>query len=1303
MIYQVHSYSLRVFKNTTTRSSASKLFWCIPKMFSFEGHHKTSRPVTYDRTRKLSAHEIVRKTREERRIRENQQKQNHRAIKIQAFVRGCIVRNKTKTQFLQLFDKSAEHLLNIFHNDVPITGHEWEVELLQLLRLFNLCCCKSANKDRLLTIWRFLVIIVKYLSELPLSTISSNFTLPVCVLESVFLTSMDSAKLKLHVHEVCRNIIWFCRYLSRQNYFKRLAYFISQHPICSTDDVPDSTMNSNDFAAIEYLKRPRIICISVISENHGPLSNSASDSYKEIVVTALNDILLLYIESYSITERIIRSVGEELFRLPGLYQIIVNECLSAMENKNKTVVDENNRKILSLIPSVSLLHILLTVFVPGMLSSSESRTRTSDMCVISDVGVSLNTDSNSYSMRSASPTEAAVIIRCLSWLLTNLLADPCLPIIRPFLNPKPLHFPAGKGEIFSDDDDGNHDEDEGSDHKEEKLSDSSQCHRFDCNSTPMFFRPVWPSQVEEICMALHQHLPVLASSALTTLENPDIDLNDNTSESELIRSLAQLHYYLSEVHNLPRISLIRINSVYSQHAVYLRLLWKLIENTQVSTAPHSDSACHLLTQLTSGELPSRLTELQSYLPLIFTFADCLHHRLMCLTDVNICNVQSSDTQSTTHHTLHDHNQLTNGRMYSSGSGFRTDELLHIGAVFSDLVRGLVDLAHPDHIPKKIWYDLQTDSSCSINSVEQLDCGSILYRIKQRKAVTALGASSKANVLIQNRTGWSIAELRILLYCWSSLFHKVQRLVFQIFDWSRRCRRQQIVHCMCANSTNTPGSSIPLLTYSETPDNLVHSSHLLSPTDKPSTSETFWLKDNLVDLMNPASLQSWLEKERDRSLITGLADAPFGYYSILNPDRVRYGLRTFTSSNRELRLLLLFKELPFIIPFEKRVKLFRILVNDSQISINRATNLLDESEVSIVVRRTHLYEDAFEKLSKRSEPNLLPRLKVQFLNQVGLAELGIDCGGLSREFLTEIIRTGFDPNRGFFIYASDKTVYPNPQAAAITPNYLDHYFFLGRILAKAIYDGMLVELHFAYFFLAKIVSRSGGGLCFDYLYSLDPQLYKHLLFLKNYQGNVRDLSLDFTMTQSIFGLSEVVELKPDGKLIAVTEENRIEYIHLVADYKLNKMIYPHVKAFIMGLNDIIPINWLRLFDAEELQTLISGADSVIDVNDLKQHTLYVGNSLAYTETVDSFWHVLQNFSEADKRSFLRFVTACSRPPMFGFRELQPPFSLQITDDIERLPTASTCMNLLRLPDFRNAEIIRDRLLYALNANAGFEYS
>ncbi|CAH8287671.1 unnamed protein product [Schistosoma intercalatum] len=364
---------------------------------------------------------------------------------------------------------------------------------------------------------------------------------------------------------------------------------------------------------------------------------------------------------------------------------------------------------------------------------------------------------------------------------------------------------------------------------------------------------------------------------------------------------------------------------------------------------------------------------------------------------------------------------------------------------------------------------------------------------------------------------------------------------------------------------------------------------------------------------------------------------------------------------------------------------------------------NQPSVSLVVRRTHLYEDGFEKLSKENAPNLRQRLKVTFLNPTGLAEVGIDGGGLSREFLTEIIRAGFDPTRGFFVYASDKTLYPNPQASAITLDYLKHYYFLGRILAKAIYEGVLVELQFAYFFLAKIVSRSGGGgVGFDYLHSLDPQLYKQLLFLKNYKGDVRDLSLDFTMVQSIFGQSETIELKPGGKHIPVTEENRVEYVHLIANYKLNKMIYPQVRAFTAGLNDVIPIDWVRLFDAEELQTLISGADMVIDVNDLKQHTFYIGNSLNYTETLDCFWSVLHNFSESDKRSFLRFVTACSRPPMFGFRELQPPFSIQITDEIERLPTASTCTNLLKLPNFRNIKLLRERLLYALNANAGFEY-
>ena len=42
------------------------------------------------------------------------------------------------------------------------------------------------------------------------------------------------------------------------------------------------------------------------------------------------------------------------------------------------------------------------------------------------------------------------------------------------------------------------------------------------------------------------------------------------------------------------------------------------------------------------------------------------------------------------------------------------------------------------------------------------------------------------------------------------------------------------------------------------------------------------------------------------------------------------------------------------------------------------------------------------------------------------------------------------------------------------------------------------------------------------------------------------------------------------------------------------------------------------------------------------------------------------------------------------------------DLERLPTASTCANLFKLPNYKYKEVLRKKLLYAINANAGFDF-
>ena len=50
---------------------------------------------------------------------------------------------------------------------------------------------------------------------------------------------------------------------------------------------------------------------------------------------------------------------------------------------------------------------------------------------------------------------------------------------------------------------------------------------------------------------------------------------------------------------------------------------------------------------------------------------------------------------------------------------------------------------------------------------------------------------------------------------------------------------------------------------------------------------------------------------------------------------------------------------------------------------------------------------------------------------------------------------------------------------------------------------------------------------------------------------------------------------------------------------------HCAAFRQGLADVVNIEWLTMFDHNELQVLISGAQIPIDLNDLRLHTNYSG--------------------------------------------------------------------------------------------------
>jgi len=280
-------------------------------------------------------------------------------------------------------------------------------------------------------------------------------------------------------------------------------------------------------------------------------------------------------------------------------------------------------------------------------------------------------------------------------------------------------------------------------------------------------------------------------------------------------------------------------------------------------------------------------------------------------------------------------------------------------------------------------------------------------------------------------------------------------------------------------------------------------------------------------------------------------------------------------------------------------------------------------------RGSIAQDAFDKLNW---VDIKAPIEITILNQFGQEEV-IDGGG---EFITSLCKEMIDTNRGLWLANKKNELYPNPHSYATEQHSLDWYRFIGRILGKAMYEGISVNVAFASFFLAKWLGKQESFL--DDLESLDPELYKGLIFFKHYTG---DLHLNFTVNIEDSGIHKTIDLIPDGSNVAVTCENRLQFINLMSQYRVSERIELQSKAFVDGFLEVIDSRWLRLFNQSELQALFKPVD--IDLRDLRKHTGYDGQYNDAHSTIIAFWEVLQSFNPDQQRGLLEFVTENGQPP------------------------------------------------------------
>ncbi|KAL9325697.1 hypothetical protein ACSQ67_006342 [Phaseolus vulgaris] len=346
-----------------------------------------------------------------------------------------------------------------------------------------------------------------------------------------------------------------------------------------------------------------------------------------------------------------------------------------------------------------------------------------------------------------------------------------------------------------------------------------------------------------------------------------------------------------------------------------------------------------------------------------------------------------------------------------------------------------------------------------------------------------------------------------------------------------------------------------------------------------------------------------------------------------------------------------------------------------------------------IKRDHILEDAYNQMSQLTEDSLRGLIRVTFVNEFGVEEAGIDGGGIFKDFMENITRAAFDVQYGLFKETADHLLYPNPGSGMIHEQHFQFFHFLGTLLAKAMFEGILVDIPFATFFLSKLKQK------YNYLNdlpSLDPELYRHLIFLKyingskqrlkHYKGDISELELYFVIVNNEYGEQTEEELIPGGRNLRVTNENVITFIHLVANHRLNFQIRQQSSHFLRGFERLIQKDWIDMFNEHELQLLISGSVDSLDIVDLRLHTNYAGGYNSEHYVIEMFWEVLKGFSLENRKKFLKFVTGCSRGPLLGFRNLEPLFCIQrassnaAEESLDRLPTSATCMNLLKLPPY-----------------------
>lgn len=295
--------------------------------------------------------------------------------------------------------------------------------------------------------------------------------------------------------------------------------------------------------------------------------------------------------------------------------------------------------------------------------------------------------------------------------------------------------------------------------------------------------------------------------------------------------------------------------------------------------------------------------------------------------------------------------------------------------------------------------------------------------------------------------------------------------------------------------------------------------------------------------------------------------------------------------------------------------------------------------------------------------------------------------------------------------------------------VEYFRLLGRVMAKALQDGRLMDVPLSTAFYKLILGQEldlHDVILFDAELGKTLQELRVLVGRKHYLeagggdnssgisdlclrgSRIEDLCLDFTLP----GYPEYI-LRPGDDIVDI---NSLEdYISLVVDATVKRGVARQIEAFRSGFNQVFDIKSLQIFTPSELDYLLCGRRELWEAETLVEHIKFDHGYTAKSPAIIFLLEIMGELTADQQRAFCQFVTGAPRLPPGGLAVLNPRLTIvrklsstsnaaangtgasETADD--DLPSVMTCANYLKLPPYSTKEIMYKKLLYAINEGQG----